>query len=118
MSIFLGVVMDPISTINYKKDTDWHEEVLKLTDGAGVDHVLETGLLHRLLHRPLGREVRHRVLRALVEPFRLQGIKYQKERYLTDSRESIFKPENQWNAHDRWINHRWANVTENDDFSE
>jgi NADPH:quinone reductase-like Zn-dependent oxidoreductase len=29
--------------INYKKNPDWDEEVLKLTDGAGVDHVLETG---------------------------------------------------------------------------
>jgi hypothetical protein len=54
---------------------------------------------------------------ALVEPFRLQAVKYQKERYLTDSRESIFKPREQWTAHDRWINHRWANVTDNDNFS-
>ena len=29
--------------MNYKKNPDWDEEVLKLTDGAGVDHVLETG---------------------------------------------------------------------------
>jgi len=29
--------------VNYKKNTDWEEEVLRLTDGAGVDHVLETG---------------------------------------------------------------------------
>ena len=54
---------------------------------------------------------------ALVKPFLAQAVQYQKERYLTDSRESIFKPEAQWNAHDRWINHRWANVTENDNFS-
>ena len=55
--------------------------------------------------------------KAIVEPFLAQAIRYQKERYLTDSRESIFKPQSEWNAHDRWINHRWSNVTENDDFS-
>jgi hypothetical protein len=55
--------------------------------------------------------------RALVEPFLAQAIQYQKERYLTDSRESLFKPETQWTALDRWVNHRWSNVTENDDFS-
>jgi NADPH:quinone reductase-like Zn-dependent oxidoreductase len=29
--------------VNYKKVPEWGEEVLKLTSGAGVDHVLETG---------------------------------------------------------------------------
>jgi len=55
--------------------------------------------------------------KTLVEPFQARAIRYQKERYLTDSREAIFKPEKEWTAHDRWINHRWQNVTENDDFS-
>ncbi len=53
---------------------------------------------------------------AIVDTVRAEAVKYQKERYLTDSRESIFKPEAQWTAHDRWINHRWANVTSDDDF--
>ncbi len=30
-------------TINYKKSPEWHEEVLELTDGRGVDHVVEVG---------------------------------------------------------------------------
>ncbi|TFK63626.1 alcohol dehydrogenase superfamily protein [Pluteus cervinus] len=30
-------------TINYKKNSNWHEEVLKFTNGAGVDHVIEVG---------------------------------------------------------------------------
>ncbi len=30
-------------TINYKKTPDWDKEVLRLTDGAGVDHVVEVG---------------------------------------------------------------------------
>lgn len=30
-------------TINYKTHPDWQDEVLRLTDGVGVDHVLEVG---------------------------------------------------------------------------
>jgi NADPH:quinone reductase-like Zn-dependent oxidoreductase len=30
-------------TINYKAHPDWDQEVLRLTDGEGVDHVLEVG---------------------------------------------------------------------------
>lgn len=33
----------PIRTINYATNPDWHEEVLRLTDGVGVDLVLENG---------------------------------------------------------------------------
>ena len=28
-------------TINYKETPQWHEEVLKITGGRGVDHVIE-----------------------------------------------------------------------------
>jgi hypothetical protein len=49
--------------------------------------------------------------KAILDPYREAGYKYHKERYLTDSRESIFKPKDQWNAHDRWVNHRLANVS-------
>lgn len=52
---------------------------------------------------------------AILAPYQEKGIKYHKERYLTDSRESIFKPKEQWNAHDRWVNHRLANVTSETD---
>lgn len=50
--------------------------------------------------------------KAILDTVYDAGLKYHKERYLTDSRESIFKPESEWNAHDRWINHRLANVTD------
>lgn len=30
-------------TINYKAHPDWHERVLEITGGRGVDHVIETG---------------------------------------------------------------------------
>lgn len=33
----------PLMTVNYATIPEWHEEVLKLTDGAGVDLVIEVG---------------------------------------------------------------------------
>ncbi|KAI1408019.1 hypothetical protein F5Y13DRAFT_173396 [Hypoxylon sp. FL1857] len=33
----------PVLAVNYAKTQDWHQEVLKLTDGVGVDIVLENG---------------------------------------------------------------------------
>lgn len=35
---FAGMV-----TVNYATNSDWHEEVLKLTNGVGVDIVVENG---------------------------------------------------------------------------
>ncbi|WP_232415383.1 MULTISPECIES: DUF1549 and DUF1553 domain-containing protein [Methylotenera] len=48
---------------------------------------------------------------AILDTVRDKALQYHKERYLTDSRDSIFKPEGQWNALDRWVNHRLTNVT-------
>ncbi|KAL3449178.1 chaperonin 10-like protein [Aspergillus insuetus] len=33
----------PLLTVNYKTNPDWHEDVLRLTDGEGVDLVMEVG---------------------------------------------------------------------------
>ena len=54
--------------------------------------------------------------KALLEPIKAETVRYQKERYLTDSRESLFKPQDQWTATDRWVNHRWENVTRGSDY--
>lgn len=56
-------------------------------------------------YREATKEIRDKMA-AVLAPYREAGIKYQKERYLTDSRESIFKPEKEWNALDRWVNFR------------
>ncbi|MGY1489908.1 DUF1549 and DUF1553 domain-containing protein [Methylobacillus pratensis] len=53
---------------------------------------------------------------AIIEPIKAEAEKYHRERYLTDSRESIFKPQGEWNATDRWVHHRLANVTTEEDF--
>ncbi|MGZ4959865.1 MAG: DUF1549 and DUF1553 domain-containing protein [Methylomonas sp.] len=50
--------------------------------------------------------------KAIIDTHREEALKYHKERYLTDSRNAIFKPKEQWTAQDRWVNHRLANVTD------
>ncbi len=55
--------------------------------------------------------------KAILDIYREAGLKYHKERYLTDSREAIFKPEAQWTPLDRWVNHRLANVTTDQDIA-
>jgi hypothetical protein len=44
--------------------------------------------------------------KAILDTMREAAVKYHKERYLTDSRDAIFKPEAQWTPLDRWVNHR------------
>jgi len=39
----------PILTINYAETPAWHDEVLRLTDGVGVDLVIEVGGTSTLL---------------------------------------------------------------------
>jgi hypothetical protein len=55
--------------------------------------------------------------KAIIDPVREKALIYHKERYLTDSRASIFKPQSEWTALDRWINHRVAYVTTDDDLA-
>ncbi|MFZ2452400.1 MAG: DUF1549 and DUF1553 domain-containing protein [Methylovulum miyakonense] len=50
--------------------------------------------------------------KAIIDSVRDQAVKHHKERYLTDSREAIFKPQSEWNAQDRWVNHRLAYITD------
>ncbi|MBY6242234.1 DUF1549 and DUF1553 domain-containing protein [Methylosinus sp. Sm6] len=50
--------------------------------------------------------------KEIIDSVREAAYKYHKERYLTDSRESIFKPKDQWTALDRWVNHRLDAVTD------
>jgi hypothetical protein len=54
--------------------------------------------------------------KAIFDSIKEPVIKYQKERYLTDTRDAIFKPEKEWTPLDRWVNHRWQNVTAGSDY--
>jgi hypothetical protein len=49
--------------------------------------------------------------KAILDSVREKGLQYHKERYLTDSREAIFKPEKDWTPLDRWVNWRLKAVT-------
>jgi hypothetical protein len=53
--------------------------------------------------------------KAILDTVRTVAVKYHKERYLTDSREAIFKPETEWNAMDRWVNFRLKSVSSEQD---
>ena len=44
--------------------------------------------------------------KAILDNVREVGRKYYNERYLTDSRDAIFKPEKEWTALDKWVNWR------------
>jgi hypothetical protein len=53
--------------------------------------------------------------KAILDSVRAKGEQYHKERYLTDSREAIFKAEKEWNALDRWVNFRLKSVSTDND---
>ena len=55
--------------------------------------------------------------KAILDTVRADGEKYHKERYLTDSRDAIFKPKEQWTPLDRWVNWRLANVSNDRDIA-
>ncbi|MFZ2403922.1 MAG: DUF1549 and DUF1553 domain-containing protein [Methylobacter sp.] len=54
----------------------------------------------------------HDKQKAIIDTVRDKAEKHHKERYLTDSREAIFKPKAEWTAQDRWVNHRLGHVTD------
>ncbi len=55
-------------------------------------------------------EVRGKI-KAIIDADRDAALKYHKQRYREDTQASIFKPQEQWNALDRWANHRLVRVT-------
>lgn len=55
--------------------------------------------------------------KAILDVYREVGVKYHKERYLTDSREAIFKPKSLWTSLDRWVNNRLDNVSNDRDIA-
>ncbi|MEX8518322.1 MAG: DUF1549 and DUF1553 domain-containing protein [Leptothrix sp. (in: b-proteobacteria)] len=54
------------------------------------------------------KELRDKI-KAITDKYEAAGVKYQKERYLTDSRDALFKPEKEWNGLERWVNWRHKN---------
>ena len=54
--------------------------------------------------------------KAIIDTHREEALKYHKERYLTDSRVSVFKPKSEWTPLDRWVNHRVAQSAVTNEF--
>ncbi len=67
-------------------------------------------------YRALTKDIRDKQ-KAILDTVRDKAVKYQKERYLTDSRDSLFKPEKDWTALDRWVNWRHKSVATEGDVS-
>ncbi|MEO7580576.1 MAG: DUF1549 and DUF1553 domain-containing protein [Massilia sp.] len=61
-------------------------------------------------YRAATKDIRDRQ-KAILDKFRAAGDKYYRERYLTDSREAVFKPEKDWTPLDRWVNFRYKFVS-------
>lgn len=57
-------------------------------------------------------------LDAFIAPYREEIDKYGRERFYEDGRASLFKPEKEWNALDRWLNYRYNQyvVKDNPDY--
>jgi len=55
--------------------------------------------------------------KAILDTVREEGLKYHKERYLTDSRVAVFKAESEWTPLDRWVNFRLKSVTSEADIA-
>jgi hypothetical protein len=78
------------------------DEKAKLEQKADVDVAYEKA---QAAYREAIKPIRDRQ-KAILDTVRDKALKYQKERYLTDSRDSLFKPQEQWNAMDKWVNWR------------
>ena len=68
------------------------------------------------IYRDATKDIRNKQ-KAILDTVREAGLKYHKERYLTDSREAIFKPEAEWTPLDRWVNFRLKSVTTDADIA-
>jgi len=89
------------------------DERAKLSDKTPFDTEFERA---QAAYNEATKDIRDKQ-KAILETVREKGVKYQKERYLTDSRESIFKPESEWNALDRWVNWRHKTVATDADLA-
>ncbi len=62
-------------------------------------------LKQQAIYQEATKEIRAKQ-KAILDTVREKGRQYYNERYLDDSRASIFKPESEWNALDKWVNWR------------
>jgi len=87
------------------------DEKAKLDEKGTVDIEFEK---QQAAYREATKDIRAQQ-KAILDTVREAGEKYHKERYLTDSREAIFKPEKDWTPLDRWVNWRLKAVSSDQD---
>ena len=125
--VMLGQTVECARCHNHKFDKisqkDYYSLQSFFANTSAVDNIpAQKGDVERKYEKQLDKweaatkEIRDKQ-KAIIDPYREAALKYHNERYLTDSRESIFKPKDQWTAHDSWVNHRLANVTVEDDLA-
>src|SRR5262245_8112894 len=78
------------------------DERFKVSDKTAWDTEFEKT---QAAYREATKSIRDRQ-KAILDTVREKATKYQMERYLTDSRDSLFKTEKEWNPLDRWVNYR------------
>ncbi len=78
------------------------DEKYKLKEKAAVDIEWEKA---QAAYRDATKAIRDQQ-DALLAGLDAPAIKYQKERYLSDSQVALFKPESEWTPLDRWVNWR------------
>jgi hypothetical protein len=93
LSFFANTAFDPAVPLAQGTETKW--DVAFREQQAKYDAAIK--------------EVRAKQ-KAILDTVWEAGEKYYKERYLTDSREAVFKPESQWTPLDRWVNWRYQHV--------
>ncbi|MCX7094610.1 MAG: DUF1549 and DUF1553 domain-containing protein [Methylobacter sp.] len=121
--VFLGQTVECARCHNHKFDKisqkDYYSLQAFFANLSAVDNipVAKKGEAERNYEAALAKwqeatkEIRDKQ-KAIIDTVREPALKHHKERYLTDSREAIFKPNSEWNAQDRWLNHRLAHVTD------
>ena len=78
------------------------DERAKLEQKGEVDVAYEKA---QAAYREATKDIRDKQ-KALLDTVREKATKYQKERYLGDAREALFKPQDQWTPMDKWVNWR------------
>jgi len=90
------------------------DEKAPLAQKGEADAVFEKA---QAAYREATKDIRDKQ-KALLDTVREKGRKYHNERYLTDSRDSIFKDEKDWTPLDRWVNWRKQSVATEADISQ
>jgi hypothetical protein len=120
--VFLGQTVECARCHNHKFDKisqkDYYSLQSFFANVSAVDNIpAPKGEVERKFEAQLAKwedatkEIREKQ-KVIIDSVKDQAIKHHKERYLTDSREAIFKPKSEWTAQDRWVNHRLGYITD------